>query len=229
MKGRDWLNKQLLRFTRRDDAVPDRRSLSVSVLAHCLVAAVFVTLLQLRRSAPVMILPRKAEMAQSTRVDVASPPPSTQRVQFVISQSNAKQRSRKVKTRDPQGRMDGRALQALRARAQLETKGLVQDFKFRSVYGFSPLSRYEIALQISGAIPPITADRLPPRFEQYVMVEITISTEGNVADARIVAGQVDSKIQHTLLAAIREFKYRPATRGGIPVPSQCDLVIHIPT
>jgi TonB family protein len=62
-----------------------------------------------------------------------------------------------------------------------------------------------------------------------VIVEVTIDSQGSVADARITAGEVDNKIASTLLSAIRQFKYRPATREGVPIPSQCDLVIHIPT
>jgi TonB family protein len=134
-----------------------------------------------------------------------------------------------VRAPEAESTAEGTGVEALREQASRETKALIQDFKFRTTYGFSPLPRYELAFQISGEIPPISAEQLPPHFEQLVVVEVTISTEGRVADARIVAGIVDEKIQQTLLAAIREFKYRPATREGIPVPSQCDLVIHIPT
>ena len=123
----------------------------------------------------------------------------------------------------------GTGIEALRQQARVATKALVQNLKFRTIYGFSPLEKYELAAQISGVIPTISAAELPPKFEQYVVVEVTINTEGGVADARIVAGEVDSKIERTLLAAIRDFKYRPATREGVPIPSQCDIVIHIPT
>ena len=73
------------------------------------------------------------------------------------------------------------------------------------------------------------ATDLPPRFEQYVTVEVTIDVDGNVADARIVAGEVSIAIQRKLLSAIREFKYNPATRNGAPAAFQLDIVIHIPT
>jgi TonB family protein len=75
----------------------------------------------------------------------------------------------------------------------------------------------------------ITADELPPRFEQYLIVEVTIDSEGRVADARLTAGEADARIVSKVLAAVRQFKYRPATREGIPIPSQCDIPVHIPT
>jgi hypothetical protein len=50
-----------------------------------------------------------------------------------------------------------------------------------------------------------------------------------VAEERIVAGMVDPTIEQKLLSAIREFKYSPAKRDGVPIPSQLDIVIHIPS
>jgi TonB family protein len=60
-------------------------------------------------------------------------------------------------------------------------------------------------------------------------VEITIDTEGQVAEARVISGLVDASIQQKLLSAIREFKYTPATRDGVPIPSQRDIVVHVPS
>jgi TonB family protein len=123
---------------------------------------------------------------------------------------------------------DGAALQVLREHAKQATTAMVTSIKQRQIYGFSPIE-YRLAVQMAGEIPTISAADVPPHFEQYVVVEITIDVDGRVADARIVAGQVDSTIQQTLLSAIRGFKYNPAKRDGTPIPSQLDLVIHIPT
>ena len=100
--------------------------------------------------------------------------------------------------------------------------------KQRLTYGFSTID-YKLAVQTSGAIPVISADELPPRFEQYLIVEVTIDTDGRVADARLLSGMATPKIEQTLLSAIREFKYIPAKRDGSPIPCQIDLVIHIPS
>jgi TonB family protein len=100
--------------------------------------------------------------------------------------------------------------------------------KQRLIYGFSTID-YKLAVQTSGAIPVISADELPPRFEQYLIVEVTIDTDGRVADARLLSGMATPKIEQTLLSAIREFKYIPAKRDGTPIPCQVDIVIHIPS
>ena len=125
--------------------------------------------------------------------------------------------------------VEGAALQALRTRAKQATAALVLDFKFRQIYGFSANHKYQLAVQTAGKIPAISATDLPPKFEQYVTVEVTIDVDGRVAEARVVSGIVSSAIQETLLSAIREFKYNPATRDGDPIPSQLDIVIHVPS
>lgn len=101
--------------------------------------------------------------------------------------------------------------------------------KFRQAYGFSPTHDYQLALRTEGEIPSISAADLPPHFEQYVVVEVTIDVDGRVADERIIAGMVDPPIEQKLLSAIRGFKYSPAKRDGVPIPSQLDIVVHIPS
>lgn len=101
--------------------------------------------------------------------------------------------------------------------------------RFRHIYGFTPGPQYRLAVQTSGEIPPISADEVPLHFQQYVIIEVTIDVDGSVAQARVVAGVVDTTIEQKLLSAIREFKYDPATRDGTPIPSQRDIVIHVPS
>jgi hypothetical protein len=119
-------------------------------------------------------------------------------------------------------------LQALRGRAQQATKGLMADLKFRGIYGFSP-GDYKLPVQTFGDLPPIAASELPSRFEQYLTVEVTIDSDGRVADARVVSGEATPKIAQTLISAILGFKYIPAKRNGAPIPSQLDIVVHIPS
>src|SRR5262249_44508967 len=119
--------------------------------------------------------------------------------------------------------------QRVRKEAERATVAMTDSFKFFGIYGFYPGAEYKLAVQTAGDFPSISADKVPPHFEQYVTVEVTIDADGNVADARIVSGVVNQAIAQTLLSTIREFKYRPATRDGVPIASQRDLVIHIPT
>ena len=117
----------------------------------------------------------------------------------------------------------------LREQAQVATAAITADIRFRQIYGFSRGSAYQLAVQIAGEIPPIPPDQVPPHYQQYVTVEVTIDTNGKVAEARIITGIVSPTIEQTLLSAIREFKYNPAKRDGVPIPSQRDIVIHLPS
>lgn len=123
---------------------------------------------------------------------------------------------------------EGAAVKALRKNAAGATAGMMNDIRVSQFYGLS-WDDYQLAIQTAGKLPVISADELPPHFEQLVTVEVTIDTEGRVADARIIGGLVTRPIEQKLLAAIREFKYNPAKHYGTPIPSQLDLVVHIPS
>jgi TonB family protein len=227
MQSQDWVRQQALNLV-PEKMVPGWRPFLLSVSAHSLALIVLLWLAELRRSAPIIVSPGRPQIAQRIPAAAVSLPARSQRSRLQFTEKNAKRLS-KAQRPKAESNVEGTGIEALRERASLETKAFIQDFKFRTAYGFSTGPKYELALQISGEIPPIPAEQFPVHFEQYIIVEVTITTEGQVADARIVGGEVDSKIQQTLLAAVREFKYRPATREGIPIPFQCDIVIHIPT
>jgi TonB family protein len=120
-------------------------------------------------------------------------------------------------------------VEQLRADAHIETKAITNAIHIRGIYGWAPGPDFRLAVQTAGEWPKISADELPPRYEQYVQIEVTIDKDGTVADARILSGIVDEKIQQKLLAAVREFKYVPATRNGSPIPSQRDIIVHVPS
>ena len=56
--------------------------------------------------------------------------------------------------------------------------------------------------------------------EGYVEVEFTITTAGTVKDARIVDARPGEIFNRVALGAIRKWKYKPSTAGGIPVERQ---------
>lgn len=140
-------------------------------------------------------------------------------------------RARRAKTRvnDSNGTSDSPAIQQLRAEAGQRTSAITNTLRIRGIYGFAPGADYQLARQTGGDIPKITPAELPPHYEQFVQIEVTIDIAGRVADARIISGIVDETIQHKLLAAIRDFKYVPATRNGSPIPSQRDIIIRVPS
>ena len=120
------------------------------------------------------------------------------------------------------------AVNGLRQQASKGAKALTRALWFRQIYGFYPGHDYQLAFRTSGEAH-ISADELPPRFEQFVVVEITIDADGHVADARRLSGMVPPAVEQKLLSEVRQFKYHPATRDGLPIPTQLDLVIHIPS
>jgi TonB family protein len=117
--------------------------------------------------------------------------------------------------------------EVLREHAKKATAAIMMNIRQRLEFGFSP-SDYQLPTQTAGVIPLISAGELPPRYEQYLIVEVTIDRQGKVAEARITTGDVDSKIQERVLSAIRKFKYIPAKHNGSPIPSQLDIVVHVP-
>jgi TonB family protein len=129
----------------------------------------------------------------------------------------------------PDPESEGTAMQTLRKRAKEYTAGLMTNYRFRQIYGFSPGPDYQLAFQTAGSLPVISAAEVPPRFEQYLIVDVIVDIDGRVADARIEGGAVNPAIEQKLLSAIREFKYRPATRDGSPIPCQLGIVVHIPS
>lgn len=104
----------------------------------------------------------------------------------------------------------------------------MRSLKFRQIYGFYPGADYQLPVRKSGEIPHVSPDLFPPKFSQFVVIDIVIDAQGKVADAQIVAGIVEPPIQRLLLSAVRDFKYAPAKRDNIPVPSQLEIVVPVP-
>jgi hypothetical protein len=203
--------------------VPRVSFFSLSVLAHLVVLAVLVV----QYATGPHIVPTKYEVVQTSSgaAQVAYAPPKGAPRPSPFHQPRSK---KKVRVQNPGVEGDAAGVEIIRAHAKQATAGMMMGIKQRLTYGFSTIN-YQLAVQTSGVIPTITADDLPPRFEQYLVVEVTINIDGKVADARLTSGMATPKIEKTLLSAIREFTYVPAKRDGTPIPCQIDLVIHIPS
>ena len=206
------------------DPVPRVSVFSLSVLAHLVVLAILV----FRHANAAHIVPTKFEAVQtvSGAAQVAYVPPKG--APLLPSPFHQPRIKKKARVQAPGLAGDPAGVEVIRAHAKQATAGLMVGIKQRLIFGFSAIN-YQLAVQTSGVIPTISADDLPPRFEQYLIVEVTINIDGHVADARLTSGMATPKIEQTLLSAIREFKYIPAKRDGSPIPCQIDLVIHIPT
>jgi hypothetical protein len=211
-----------------DNPVPRTSILASSVFTH---VVGLVLIIWLWHSAGPQIVPEKHIIVQTTSGSshVAFDPASAQPRPPRAHAFHLPRKTKQARAAQPVNEGDSAGLEVLREHAKEATKGLMTNFKMRHIYGFAPGPEYQLAVQTSGVIPNIPANDLPPRFEQYLVVEVTIDIDGRVADARLITGMATPKIEKTLLSAIREFKYTPAKRDGSPIPCQIDLVIHIPS
>lgn len=209
------------------DRVPRR---SVAILSVCVHLAVLLVIFALRHATRAHVVPEKYETAQilSGSKHVSFSPPGAKAGQPHASPLHLPRRTRTARAAAAPIGTEGEALQVLREHAKRATTGMMDSIKVRQFYGFST-EHYDYAAQTAGQLPTISAAELPPRYEQYVIVEVTIDVDGRVADARIVSGDVSKAIQQKLLAAIRDFKYSPARRDGTPIPTQLDIVVHVPS
>ncbi len=208
------------------DPAPRRPVILFSFVSHCVVLALIVIVW--RNAGKVHVIPEEFKAVQAIAAPRSLTFTPAQQKQSHASLLHTHKRTRPERAAETESMAHGISLQGLRERAKQATAGLMMDIKQRQYYGFST-SEYKLATRTAGEIPLIPASDLPPRFEQYVMVDITIDVDGRVAEAQIVGGLVPAKIQQTLLAAIREFKYSPAKRNGTPIPSQLEIVVHVPS
>ena len=69
---------------------------------------------------------------------------------------------------------------------------------------------------------------LPRDLQGDVVIEVTIDSQGNVVETKIVQSighGIDEKIEATL----RRWHYQPATLDGAPVASRHDVHFHFPS
>jgi TonB family protein len=75
--------------------------------------------------------------------------------------------------------------------------------------------------------PPIARSELPPGVSGDVIVEVTIDEQGNVTDLKLTQG-IGYGIDEKVLAVLRHWHFRPATRDGFNIASQHLVHFHYP-
>jgi TonB family protein len=211
------------------EPVPRRSVVFLSLCGHLLALVLLLALLYATRP---RIVPVKLETAQAMPVTthlvfkpaIAS---SAQAPASRLHVHNKKQQPRLIAP-ESEAVAEGPATKVLRQHARNATAGMLASINVSQFYGMN-WDDYQLAIHVAGELPVISPAELPPHFQQFVTVEVTIDVDGRVADARIIGGLVTRPIEQKLLAAIREFKYTPAKHYGTPIPSQVDVVVHIPS
>jgi TonB family protein len=91
-----------------------------------------------------------------------------------------------------------------------------------------PLTGEEVrpALPVVSPDPHVAADDLGG-LQGDVVVEVTIDENGNVVQ-RVVVQSLTPAIDGKVLEALENWRFRPATRNGVPIASKQDVYYHFP-
>lgn len=82
------------------------------------------------------------------------------------------------------------------------------------------------ALPIVSLDPDMTASELAG-IQGDVVIEITIDDAGNIVEMKVVRS-LGTVIDQKVLAALRNWRFRPATRDGAAIASKQDVYYHFP-
>lgn len=200
-------------------------SLATSSILHFLLVAIMVA--PLWQPEPVFVkpnLPAKGEGGSSTPAAVAlylpqdfrpSPQPRSSLLSLPVhtkQKAELKARSRHNLLED--GKPDGFAEMGSKLGSALDGPAYGDEVK--------------PALPISFAEPRISRWELPRGLQGDVVVEVTIDSQGSVVDEKLLQG-LGPGIDEKVMAAVREWRFRPAMRNGVPVPSKHDVHFHFPS
>ena len=74
----------------------------------------------------------------------------------------------------------------------------------------------------------IPRSELPSGIQGDVIVEITIDAQGSVVEERLLQG-LGYGVDERVIAVLRDWRFRPATRNGVAIPSKHDVHFHFPS
>jgi protein TonB len=83
------------------------------------------------------------------------------------------------------------------------------------------------ALPIYGPQPEVAPYELPAGLQGDVVVEITIDAQGAVVQTSLVRG-LGHGLDEKVLAVLQNWRFHPATRDGVAIPSRQDVYFHFP-
>ena len=93
-----------------------------------------------------------------------------------------------------------------------------------------PITGHEVhvAYPIVYPDPPVARSELPRDLQGDVVIEVTIDSQGNVVETRILEA-IGHGIDEKIMATLRQWHYQPATLDGVPVASKHDVHFHFPS
>ena len=84
------------------------------------------------------------------------------------------------------------------------------------------------ALPVVFPNPEILPWQVPSGVQGNVIVEVTIDEQGNVTDTKVLQA-LGHGIEEKVVAALRNWRFRPAIMDGRAIPSQQDVYFHFPS
>ena len=76
--------------------------------------------------------------------------------------------------------------------------------------------------------PPVRRSEIPNGVAGSVIVEVTIDAQGNVIETRLLQG-LGYGIEEKVIATLHNWRFRPATKDGVPIPSKQDVYFRFPS
>jgi TonB family protein len=82
------------------------------------------------------------------------------------------------------------------------------------------------ALRVAGSEPRVETNDFSGR-EGNVVIEITIDERGNIVQKKLLES-LSPAADQKVLAALEDWRFQPATRDGVAIPSKEDVYYHFP-
>ena len=95
-------------------------------------------------------------------------------------------------------------------------------------YGYADGHEVRPAYPIVYPDPVVARAVCPPGVKGDVIVEVTIDDKGNIVATRLLSG-LGHGVDERVVAVVQNWRYYPATRDGLPIPSQQDVHFHFPS
>lgn len=76
--------------------------------------------------------------------------------------------------------------------------------------------------------PDLSHVDFPAGYQGDVVVEVTIERDGSVSDMKVIKS-VGQAIDEKVMAAVRNWRFRPAILDGTPIASKHDVHFHLPS
>jgi periplasmic protein TonB len=95
-------------------------------------------------------------------------------------------------------------------------------------YGYADGHEVRPAYPVVYPDPVVARAVCPPGLKGDVIVEVTIDEKGNIVSTRLLSG-LGHGVDERVVAVVQNWRYFPATRDGLPIPSQQDVHFHFPS